>query len=122
MWWYCVQRSSVWSDDRAASRNADLDRRRSDGSAARIYGLEWNGANDTSGKSVFGPRFCFPWAPGRSDQDVVVGRGRAVSFREATRKRKIHLAASDEWGGVTHAGTTIDVARRDRLAASGAQS
>ena len=41
--------------------------------------------------------------------------------REETGAREIHLAASDERNGGTDAGTAVDVARRDRLAAAGAQ-
>ncbi len=59
MWWCCVQRSSVCSDDRAADGSADLDRRRGDRSSSRIYRPEWNGADNTSGESILGLRFVF---------------------------------------------------------------
>jgi len=51
---------------------------------------------------------------------VVVGRW-SLPFCETLGARKIYLAASGEWNGFTDAGTVVDVAGRDRLAASGAQ-
>src|SRR6266481_5271033 len=80
---HCAPCWNVCSDDRAAGGNAHLDRCRNHGSAARIYGTEWNGADHTSGESVFRTCVCVSWTAGRSNQDVVVGRRWAVSFREA---------------------------------------
>src|ERR1700676_4066271 len=107
---HCAPCWNVCSDDRAASGNAHLDRCRSHGSAARIYGTEWNGADDTSGESVFRTCVCVSWTAGRSDQDVVVGRRWAVSLREAARAWALHLAASDQRNSVAYTSTVIDVA------------
>src|SRR5260370_30457057 len=93
IWWCCAPRWSVCSDDRAAGRDAHLDRCRSDGSAARIYGTEWTGADDPSGESVLRSCVRVSWAARRSDQDVVVGRRWAVSLREKDGARKINLDA-----------------------------
>src|SRR5437899_1790513 len=101
MWWCCVQRSSVCSDDRAASRNAHLDRRRSDGSTSWIYGPEWDGPDSAPGESVLWSRVRVSWAAGRFDQDVVVGRRWSLSFCKKNRARKIHVATSDERNGGT---------------------
>src|SRR6266481_4176294 len=54
-----------------------------------------------------------------ADQDVVVGRRWAASFREAARTWTLHLAASDKWNSVAYTSPVIDVAGRDRLAATG---
>src|SRR6267154_1852511 len=110
---HCAPCWSICSDDRAAGRNADLDRGRSDGSTAWIYGLEWNGANGAQRKSIFGSRFRFSWAARRSDQDVVVGRRWVVSIRKETGARKIPLAASDERNGGIDSRTVVDVAGRN---------
>ena len=67
---HCAPCWNVCSDDRAAGGNAHLDRCRSHGSAARIYGTEWNGADDTSGESVFRTCVCVSWTAGRSNQDA----------------------------------------------------
>ena len=122
MWWCCVQRSSVCSDDRAALRNADLDRRRSDGSATRVYGLERDGADNASREPFFRSRVRIPRTARRFDQDVVVVGRWVMSFFEKARAGKIPLAASDEWNSFSDARTVVDVARGNRLAASGAQS
>ena len=45
--------------------------------------------------------FVFRGRRGRSDQDVVVGRRRAVSFREAARAWTLHLAAQATSGTVS---------------------
>src|SRR5580700_2214275 len=58
MWWRCARCWSAWSDDRTTGRNAHLDRRGSDGSAAWIYGLEWHGADGPAGEPIFGTRVC----------------------------------------------------------------
>jgi hypothetical protein len=94
----------------AASGNAHLDRRRSDGPTARIYGLEWHGADGAQRESIFRPCVCVSWAARRSDQDVVVGRRWSLSLCKKIGARKIYLAASDEWNGFTDAGTVVDVA------------
>jgi hypothetical protein len=51
----------------------------------------------------------------------MVVRRWSVFVRETAGARKVFLAASDERNGSSNAGTVIDVAGRDRLAASGAQ-
>src|SRR5216684_330399 len=121
MWWCCAQRSSVWSDDRAGSRNADLDRRRRDRSPSWIYGSERDGADGTQRESIFRSRVRVSWAPRRSDQDVVVGRRWSLSFCKKNRARKIHVATSDERNGGTDSRTVIHVARGNRLETSGTQ-
>jgi hypothetical protein len=42
-----------------------------------------------------------------------------MSFCKTNRARKIHLAASDKRNSVAYTSTVIDVAGRDRLAATG---
>ena len=94
----------------------------SDGSAARVHGVERDGADGTRGKSIFWSGVHLSREARRSDQSVVVGWRRAVFVREEIGERKIHLAAGDEWNGVADAGTAVDVARRDRLAPAGAHA
>src|ERR1700687_2962873 len=96
MWWCCVQRSSVWSDDRAADRDAHLDCSGCDRSPSWIYGLEGDGADGAQRESVFRTCVRVSRTPRRSDQDVVVERRWSVPFREKIGARKIHLAASHE--------------------------
>ncbi len=98
-----MQRSSVCSDDRASGRNKNLDCCRSDGSAAWIYGTQRDGADGTSGESIFWSGVRIPWAARRFDQNVVVVGRWSLSLFEKTGARKIHLAASDEWNGFSDA-------------------
>src|SRR6266436_1308289 len=116
---HCAPCWNVCSDDRAAGGNAHLDRGGSYRSAARFHGTERDGADGSPGESVFRTCVCVSWTAGRSDQDVVVGRRWAVSFREAARTWTLHLAASDKWNSVAYTSPVIDVAGRDRLAATG---
>src|ERR1700681_441283 len=92
---HCALCWSICSDDRAGSRDADLDRRRSDGHAARIYGAGRDGANGAPGEPVFRASVRISREARRSDQAAVVGRRRAMLVREKTRARKIPLAASN---------------------------
>src|SRR5262249_48165824 len=104
---------SAWQDDRAAGRNAHLDRSRSYRSAARFYRVERDGAERTQGKSILGSRVRVSWSSWGSDQAaVVVGRW-PVLIRKEIGTRKIHLAASNEWNGIAQPGTAFDVARGD---------
>jgi hypothetical protein len=73
-------------------------------------------------KSILRPGIHLPRETWGSHQGVVVGRRRAVLVREEVGERPIHMAASDQWNGVVDAGTTVDVAGRDRLAAAGSHA
>src|SRR6266478_3608475 len=111
--------SSCW-DDRAGGGDADLDRGRSDGHAARIRGAERDGADGAGGQSVFGAGVRVSRETRRSDQAAVVGRRRAVPVRETAGALEIHLAASGDRNGFADAGAVVDAAGGHRLAASGA--
>ncbi len=121
MWWRYARSWSVWSDDRATGRNADLDRSRSDRSATWFHRAEWDGADGAGAESVFRSRVCFSWTAGRSDQAVMVGWRWSMSVREKIGARPLPLAASNQWNCGADTCPTIHVAGRDRLATSGAQ-
>lgn len=97
-----------------------MDRGRCHRSAAGFCGFERDGADGAERKSVFGPGVCVSRQTRRSDQVVVVGWRRALSFREEAGTWKIYLAASNEWNGFADASAVVDAAGGDRLAASGA--
>src|SRR5271163_438096 len=121
MWKRCARCwSSCW-DDRAGGGDADLGRGGSDGPAARVHGVERNGADGAGGKPIFGASVCVSREARRSSEVAVVGRRRAVLVRETIGAREIHLAASGERRGFADAGAAVDAAGRDRLAATGAQ-
>ena len=104
-----------------AAREADLDRGGSDGHAARICRAERDGADGAGAESVFRTGVCVSRQARRSDQVALVGWRRAVLVREAPGARTVHLAAGHQWHRVAHASAVVDVAGRDRLAATGTQ-
>src|SRR5215467_13740987 len=112
----CERRWKDWSDDRGTDRNADLDCRRSNGSATRIHWAERTGADGSERKSVLRPCVCFSRPKWRSDQNVVVGWRRSVPVCEATGERPLYLAESGERHGSSDASTAVDAVGRHRLA------
>ena len=117
---WCACCWSAYGDDRAADEHASLDCRGSDGLAARVYGAECAGGEQTGAETVLGARVCVSRAERRSDQGSVVRRRWVVSVREATGAWALRLAASRERHGFVDAGAVIDAAGRHRLAAAGA--
>src|SRR6202008_551373 len=107
---HCVLCWSICSDDWVGGRDADLDRRRSDGHATRIHRAERDGANGASGKSVFWSSLYFSWSARGPGQSFVVRWRRTLSFLETIGARAIYLATSNEWNGVADTSTAFDVA------------
>lgn len=98
-----------------------MDRGGSDGHAARVRGVERDGADGARGESVFRTGVCVSRKARGSDQAAVVGRRWVVLVREEAGARKVHLATSGERNGIADARAVVDVAGRDRLAAAVAQ-
>jgi hypothetical protein len=77
---HCASCWSICSDDRAGSGDADLDRRRSDGHAARIYGAGRDGANGAPGESVFGASVRISREAWGSDQAAALRNKRGEKY------------------------------------------
>src|SRR5450631_4452989 len=118
----CFARSWRQRDDRTAHRCADLAGLWRHGSAQWLRWACGARADAAVRARLLRSGVCFSWSARRPDQTAVVGRRRSVFVLQATRTWAICVAAGDERNGASDAGSTVDVARGDRLATTSTDS